>query len=899
MYLVVSSSFLVFEWNRHRLQTSSTAIILARSVIAGIQTDYLAKLSGSDQDIGKPEYNLIKQGLMRLIHDTKEIHFAYLLAMKNDSLIFLVDSEAPDNPDYAPPGLVYTEAADVYRKPFKTGEIVLTNPTKDRWGTWVSVLVPIKDFENNKVIALFGIDFPAKEWYRQISGRLIADIIVVIVFLIFTIVLIRSKAQQDILRQLSEKITKDEALYRGIFEQAPIGIAIVKDKTFVSRSEFGYMNANPMIEKILKRTGAELEHLSWVDITHPDDLQADLKKFEQFKAGTISGYSMEKRFLRPDGTHVWVDMKVSPLIGDSNSDKIHLCLLEDVSEKKAIAEALRLSERDKSIIFSHLPGLVYRCKYDRNWTMEFISDGCYDLTGYSCDSLVGNRDISFNEIITPEYREILWNEWKLKLVDKTPFRFEYEITTASGERKWVLELAQGVFDEKGEVEALEGIILDITDRKQMENKLKYSSEHDLWTGLPNRKKLHAIFAADQKAGLPQTRALIGINLSSIYKLNLTFGYIYGQQLILKVAKALIQHATPKCEVFYTYENWFVFYIRDYESQAPLLKCCSAITRTVESIMRNERINVGIGVVEISPDDTLTLEQQLKRLLIASEKSMYIPTINIAIDFFTSEMQKQLEREEAISHELLQVVAGENTDKLFLNFQPVFDLRTKKIVSFEALARFKSSHFGLVPPTEFIPIAEKTRAITELGELIILNAFRFLKFLETHGHLSTGVAINISAIQLIREGFVNQFLELVKQESINPRNIILEITESVFTDDYRTVNKILLALKGLGIKIAIDDFGTGYSSLARERELNVDGVKIDKYFIDKLLILDPNVTITADIISMVHRLGHYVVAEGVEEQKQLDYLQKNGCDMIQGYLISKPVSEDAALKLLES
>ncbi|MCE1195354.1 EAL domain-containing protein [bacterium] len=898
IYLAVSSFYLAFEWNRHKIQTSSNAIILARSVASGFSTDSIISLSGSTQDLVKPGYNFIKQELIRLIHDIDEIHFAYLLAQRGDSLIFLVDSEMPDSPDYAPPGLVFTEAADVYRKPFRTGEIALTNPTKDRWGTWVSVLVPIKEPITGAVIALFGIDFPVKEWYRQLGQRFLTDIFVVTIFLIFTLLLIWSQTQKVKLKKLSDKAAKDEALYRGIFEQAPIGIAIVKDKAFISRSEFSQMNMNPMMEKILNRTNSEIEYLSWVDITHPDDLPADLEKFEQFQAGAINGYSMEKRFLRPDGSSVWVDMKVSPLLGGSSIEKIHLCLLENISEKKAIAEALRVSERDKAIIFAHLPGLVYRCKYDRDWTMVFLSDGCRELTGYQAESLLGNRDISFNEIIPPEYRETLWNEWKLRLFKRMPFRFEYEIITANGERKWVLELAQGVYKENGEVEALEGIMLDISDKKRMENTLKYSSDHDLWSGLYNRKYLHEVFAADQKAGRFKRRALIGINISSIFKLNLLYGYSYGQELIRKVAEALSENCNPKCEVFYIFENWFVIYGKGYDSQEQLLKICSAAARTIESVLRKERISVGIGVVEIKPDDTVDLEVQLKRLLIASEKNMYTPTTDIVIDFFTSAMQERLDREEALSHELVQVAAGENVDKLFLHYQPIFDLKSDKIIGFEALARFESEQFGGVSPLEFIPLAEKTKTITGLGDLVIYRAFDFLKNLETHGHHSTTIAINISALQLLREGFINRLDEQIKQKSINPKTIVLEITESVFASDFNEINRLLLALKEIGIKIAIDDFGTGYSSLARERDLNIDGLKIDKSFIDRLLEINTATAITTDIISMAHKLGHYVVAEGVEEQMQLEYLKQHGCDMIQGYLISKPVSEEEALKLLE-
>ena len=141
------------------------------------------------------------------------------------------------------------------------------------------------------------------------------------------------------------------------------------------------------------------------------------------------------------------------------------------------------------------------------------------------------------------------------------------------------------------------------------------------------------------------------------------------------------------------------------------------------------------------------------------------------------------------------------------------------------------------------------------------------------------------------------MSMMEKVGVTPHLVSFEITESIFSSNYQEVNKILGQLKDLGFHIALDDFGTGYSSFARERELNINCLKIDKYFIDKLMYLEEHEAITGDIISMVHRLGHCVVAEGVEHEKQRDYLKKHGCDKIQGYLISKPVDEETAIELL--
>lgn len=236
-------------------------------------------------------------------------------------------------------------------------------------------------------------------------------------------------------------------------------------------------------------------------------------------------------------------------------------------------------------------------------------------------------------------------------------------------------------------------------------------------------------------------------------------------------------------------------------------------------------------------------------------------------------------------------------ELFLLYQPILDLQANSICGFEALARLKTDELGLVSPVEFIPIAEKTKHIIPIGEEIITTAFHFLNRLQQQGYDTINVSINISAIQLMRSDFTDELLKLINDMHVSPRNITIEITESVFASDYEMINGIIIRLKNIGLHVAIDDFGTGYSSLAREKELRVDCLKIDKYFIDRLLTVEWDKAITGDIISMAHRLGHCVVAEGVEYEMQRQYLIEHGCDRIQGYLIAKPLDEDAAIELL--
>lgn len=696
---------------------------------------------------------------------------------------------------------------------------------------------------------------------------------------------------------LEQRLSEHMLTFDMIFNQAPIGIAIIQE---LKNSDKPVIRVNPMFEKITGITGEELERTGWEAITHPDDLEEELKNYTKLRAGEIDMYRMDKRYIRPDGSTVWVHMVVAPLVVSEDQVFGHICLIQDISERKAFEEALHESERSKSVILSHLPGLAYRCKFDRKWTMQFISDGCYNLTGYPPESLLNNRELSYGDIISPEYKEPLWNKWKEILALKQPFKYEYEIITASGEKKWVLEFGQGVFNEKDEVEALEGIILDISDRKAMEDELKYNNEHDRLTGLFNREYLMSLLENDLKEKKKIKKALISVNLSAIQLLTIKYGFQYAQGLVKKAADVLNGYCTDKRRLFHSRENRFIFYLTDYKDKNELIEFSSTIAEALESVFVTDRMSGGIGILEIDQNrDEADPELIMRRLLIASERSSSLYDKDYVICFYDEELEAMVNREIEIEKALSSIANDENTgDELFLQFQPIMDLKTGSICGFEALSRIRTEKFGLLSPSEFIPIAEKSKLIIPIGDKVINNAFRFLSRLSKHGYNNIFVSVNISVIQLLKSDFSDRLFELMNKMGINPANVCIEITESVFISDFGYINNTIGRLRNAGIHIAIDDFGKGYSSLLREKELNIDYLKIDKHFIEDLLDTEPERVIASDIISMSHKLGHCTVAEGVEHNIQLDYLKEHGCDRVQGHLISKPLDEEDAILFLK-
>ncbi|NLL52432.1 MAG: EAL domain-containing protein [Peptococcaceae bacterium] len=441
------------------------------------------------------------------------------------------------------------------------------------------------------------------------------------------------------------------------------------------------------------------------------------------------------------------------------------------------------------------------------------------------------------------------------------------------------------------------IITDITERKEMEAALKYSNENVPLTGLYNRSVMERILKRDALLPWTDKRGLVYINLSSIHALNPRYGFHYNQVMLKKIANSLKVFCNDNYILFNTYDDRFIFYVKGYKDKNELLVFCEAVADTINSHLYIHGITAGIGVIEIDEAQMRDIDELLRMLLITSEMAAKNNIKGNSIIFYGPEIEAQATRENEISQELTEIAEGIRPERLYLQFQPIIDLSSNRLCAFEALARLNSEKYGLIPPLEFIAIAEKNNMIVPLGEKIILQALSFLKKLKENGHDNISVSINISMIQLLNAGFAEKFIDSIKERHLDPENIGIELTESVFTVEIEEINTVINSLKAAGIKILIDDFGTGYSSFARGSELNIDSIKIDKCFIDKLLTVKPEEAITGDIISIAHKLGQCVIAEGVEQEKQRCYLRDYDCDRIQGYLISKPLDEEAALAFL--
>lgn len=331
-------------------------------------------------------------------------------------------------------------------------------------------------------------------------------------------------------KMIEEKLKQQEELFRTVFEQSPIGMAFCK-----SNGEI--IEVNSMCEKIFERSAYELKLLGWRNITHPEDIIKDADKFAKFKSGVENTFSTIKRYLKPDGSVSWVNLTLVPLQIENSTEQINLAMLEDITERIQVEEKLLEDEKLKSVLLSNLSGIIYRSNYDKERTMQFITDGCYNLTGYRPESLLGNNKLSFNDLIDKEYRDYLRSKWSQAVTERSILKEEYSIITASGDSKWVYEQGNGVYDENGKVVALEGLIIDITDRKRKEDEINYLNYHDVLTGLYNRRFFEKeMLLLNNENKLPISIIMVDINGLKI--INDTLGHSQGDGLVIKIANIL-------------------------------------------------------------------------------------------------------------------------------------------------------------------------------------------------------------------------------------------------------------------------------------------------------------------------------------------------------------------------
>lgn len=423
--------------------------------------------------------------------------------------------------------------------------------------------------------------------------------------------------------------------------------------------------------------------------------------------------------------------------------------------------------------------------------------------------------------------------------------------------------------------------------------------YDSLTGLPNQTYLQEYLSELLDSSKQERLALLLLNCNNFKVLNMTYGFRYGNEVLMEIAQKLQGIIGKKAKLFRFDGDRFAVVAWDYKNREALREKAQNLLEIFREPIFSKDGHQYLSM-EISIVEKKELSDTVDKLV--QDAALALANINkneaYSIAFYEDIMENQVMRQDKIEKTLRGFIMNPEEDEFSLVFQPKWNLKKNKVEGFEALARLSAEELGAVSPLEFISIAEKRHLIYDLGNLIFWKTGQFMKMLKAEGYIDAVVSVNVSGIQLLRESFVADFDSVLRTFDVEPGQLEIEITESVILENFALVNEKLQEIKERGALISLDDFGTGFSSLARLREMNIDIVKIDKYFIDKISMNPEHELITADIISMAHKLGLKTVAEGVETSAQMEYLKNHNCDFVQGYYVSKPLSSEHALEFLK-
>jgi diguanylate cyclase (GGDEF)-like protein/PAS domain S-box-containing protein len=454
------------------------------------------------------------------------------------------------------------------------------------------------------------------------------------------------------------------------------------------------------------------------------------------------------------------------------------------------------------------------------------------------------------------------------------------------------------------LESAEGMLVtaairNITTRKKAEAQMIHSSEHDSLTGLSNRIVLND--KANQAICLARRYgrkvAVLFLDLDGFKHINDSLGHPAGDKLLQSIAKRLVDCVRGSDTVSRQGGDEFVVLLSEVGQAENLTIAVRRMLKAVaeaHSIDHHDlHITCSIGV-SVYPDDGLDAETLIKN----ADTAMYQAKENgpQSYRFFQPAMNVRAVARQSIEENLRRALERQ---EFALHYQPKIDLVTGKITGAEALLRWSPWRRGPVSPAEFIPVAEDCGLILPIGQWVLREACRQARAWANAGLPPATMAVNISGIQFRNENFVEDIFVILRDTGLDPRSLELELTESVLMKHAESAESVLRTLRARGVQLAVDDFGTGYSSLSYLRKFPIDALKIDQSFVRQITTVPNETIIVKAIISMGRSLKLRVVAEGVETQEQLAFLQAHQCDEAQGYYFSRPVLPEQFAKLLET
>lgn len=594
---------------------------------------------------------------------------------------------------------------------------------------------------------------------------------------------------------------------------------------------------------------------------------------------------------RVNGEEFPAEVTVAP--AGSGNELTFTAFIRDISDRKRAESALEQREkRFRTIVEKSWSGVVlldgdFRFSYAGSSTLHLIGYSEAELLGRSMFDFVHPRDVEaarkvFAEILTSPNHEA-----------HGELRFRHK----NGMWIWLEGFSQNLLHEAS-VGAIVLNYRDVSQRKETEKQLEYRAYYDSLTGLPNRllfrdRLVNSLAHAKRnRVGL----AVMYLDVDHFKLVNDGLGHTYGDSLLADIAMRLQTALRASDTISRIGGDEFSVLLPEVVSAEAVAgvgrKILDSLLKPFSVQGHELFVTASIGISTFPADG-----EDAETLLKCADAALYRAKElgRNQAQLFTASMNERYVRRLALEQHLHHAV---ERDQLELYYQPIYDRARRRIVSLEALLRWRDPNRGLIQPAEFIQLAEETGMIIPIGEWALRTACKQLRKWHEQGLASLRVAVNISAVQLQQRGLVDVVRSALEESHIAPNLLQLEITESAAMASFEQTTHVLRELRAMGVSIAIDDFGTGQSSLIYLKHFPIDTVKIDKEFLREVTSDETAAAIVSYVINLAHTLQLKVVAEGVETEAQYTFLRHYACDLLQGYLFSRPLPADEVLPFLQ-
>lgn len=618
-----------------------------------------------------------------------------------------------------------------------------------------------------------------------------------------------------------------------------------------------------------------LQQFEFFEQIHPDDVKQVKEDFIAHLLGKTEFYHNKHRVLRKDGGWTWILSRGKVLErSDEGVAKRIVGIHSDITEQELSAVIYKNSSQAMFIS-------------DGNNKIISINPAFTQITGLSKEAVLGGEpNVLFGEDLEESYRKFLSElsrdgSWSGEVLNKH-----------KNGHKYTQELSVNVVkNADGKIDHYIGFFSDISKRKEAEHTILKQANFDPLTDLENRRMfVRSLSEAIEHSKRTQLSfAVLFIDLDHFKDINDTLGHSVGDAILIDVSNR-IKNEIRKTDTLSRFGG------DEFTLLLPEIKDTAAVDRIahniIESVKKPFKFNkttlyisasIGITIYPEDGEDSTTLLKNADQAMYQAKHSG-----RSRCHYFTEHMQEAAQKRQEMLADLHTAIDEEQFE---VYYQPIVDGKSGKVIKAEALVRWNHPQKGLIYPSDFISLAEETGMIIEIGDWVYKQAVMQTHKWHQKYDIDFKISVNKSPAQFGSPDTLDEWLEYKKAEGIDSRNVIVEITEGLLMKQDERIAKQLLQLRDAGIEVAIDDFGTGYSSLSYLKKFDIDYLKIDKSFVDHIVTSHQGRVLCEAMISMAHKLDMRVIAEGVEDEHQLQVLREMECDFIQGYLYSKPIPAD--------